>query len=246
MGGSCPCVQARDGIFVLAACIYAAVWSRVFLGADFGPLFAAFLRAPLDPPLAFAIWGSVFAVGLVMLGVGIRENLQDGHGAPVISSLVIIIACAAAMHHGWYLPRQEWGTVWMHISRGFYVALIAACCANLVMALGAQARELRRFSPPSHLRQDRIERQHASFQASAELDRLAAERDLYQLESREAPKRLGEIEAILRIPEVRRMSLKALHPDAHPAVSESERRALTARFQKALAVFDGIQADRRA
>lgn len=106
MFGACPCVSAREAVFGLALFICAAVWSPVFLGADFGTLWAAFVKTPSDPPIAFAIWGIGVAGGLVVLGVGIRQNIADGHGAPVLSSLVTITACAFAIHRQWYLPSS--------------------------------------------------------------------------------------------------------------------------------------------
>jgi hypothetical protein len=243
MFGSCPCVQARDGIFVLAACIYAALWWPVFFGTDFGPLLAAFLAAPLDPSIPFALWGTVVVAGLVLLVGGIRENLQDGHGAPVLSSLAVIFACAVAMHHGWYLPRRvEWGLVGMHISRGFYVASIAACCANLGMAYAARVRRLRRAAP-RHVHQahgatgdaENREMKARLAERAAELERLAAEN--------------SEMKAVLTFPGLRAVLYHTLHSDHHAAADAGERSARDEAVARLTAIYKRIgipRDDRRA
>jgi hypothetical protein len=123
MFGVCPCVNARDGVFVLAIGICLAVWSPVFLDADFAALLAAFLRTPLHPPIAFAIWLMGMISGLIILIAGIRENLRDGDGAPVLASLAIIIAAAVAIHRQWYLPRTI-GTSMPYLTEAFYIALL--------------------------------------------------------------------------------------------------------------------------
>jgi hypothetical protein len=44
--------RAGGGAFLLVSCTYTAVWSPVFLGDSFDALIAAFLRAPMHPPVA--------------------------------------------------------------------------------------------------------------------------------------------------------------------------------------------------
>lgn len=234
MFGSCPCVQARHGVFVLVACAYAAMWSPAFLGADFGALIAAFIAAPLDPPFAFAVWAAAAVAGAVMLGIGIRENLQDGHGAPVLASLVVIFACAVALHKGWYMPRPIWDVIVMHGTswgvyvapiafRGFHIAVIAACVTNLVMALAAQMRRMRRAAAT---------RRPAQGQAAnaQRIEALTAE--------------LAEARAVLTFPGVRAALLHTLHSDHHANAEAAERRARDEIIGKLTTIYQRIGVER--
>jgi hypothetical protein len=254
MFGSCRCVDARDGVFVLAFCIYAAVCSPVFLGSEFGPLLAAFIRTPLDPPLAFALWVTVVVGGVVLLAAGIRENLQDGHGAPVPSSLAAIAACAIAIHKHWYLPELH------YLTRGFYVALIAASCANLCMAYAARVRRLR-LDAPVHPQPafgpDETVGYRDLFVAYAERDaeQLRQIEDLTaQLAGRRRNTNVTDTEqlavehrdmkALLVFPGARAALLHALHPDHHADAPARVRNARTDAVAKLVAVYQRIGTER--
>jgi hypothetical protein len=134
---SCQCRRGGEAVFLLAACTFAALRSRVFLGGDFGALLASVVRPPHAVPLALVIWAVVAVAGLCLLAVGIRALLREGDSAPVLSSLAAIAVSALAIGCGWYLPGA-WGAAWPLASEGFYVSLIAAGGANLCLALGAR------------------------------------------------------------------------------------------------------------
>jgi hypothetical protein len=237
MLGSCPCVQARDGVFVLAAGVYAAVWSPVFLGADFGALVVAFLNAPTHPPLALVIWAAVIATGLVMLCIGIYEHLHDGDSAPVPLSVLAMIVCGAAMHFGWYLPR-DWGVLWMRSSQGFYVAVISAGGANLLVAVSALIWNFGFSAAIGHVT---LHGPAGGYSPQwQDVNRHAAEIEDLRGKYQDLLARNNELEAILRFPDVRRSILKVLHPDTQPRASDGERRQLTERFQKASAVLNSL------
>jgi hypothetical protein len=254
MFGSCRCVDARDGVFVLAFCIYAAVCSPVFLGSDFGPLVAAFVAAPLDPPLAFALWAAIVVAGVVLLVAGIRENLQDGYDAPVPSSLAAIAACAVAIHKQWYLPGLG------YLTQGFYVALIAACCANLCMAYAARVRRLRLAAPArplpafgpdetggyrdllaAYVERDAEHRRRIEA-LTAELTERRRNADVADPEQLAAENR--DMKALLAFHGVRAALLHALHPDHHADAPAGERNARTDAVAKLVAVYQRIDADR--
>jgi hypothetical protein len=264
MSGSCPCVNARDGVFVLAACVYAAYWSRIFLGTDFWPLLAEFMQAPLDPPLAFAIWGAVVVAGCALLIAGIRENLEDGHGAPVLSSLVAIFASAVAIRHGWYLPADI-GRLAPFISQGVYVALIAASCANLFMAVAARVRARRAalaalrpvrgvddtaLAEYSEVLAAYVERdgqnQRALAEAALQIEALTSQLAAARLVPDPVNKNLTadniDMQAVLKFPGVRAALLHALHSDHHAGVSVTERHARDEMVAKLTVVFKRIGA----
>jgi hypothetical protein len=74
------------------------------------------------------------------------------------------------------------------------------------------------------------------------IDRLTAEIESKNGMYRTALARIAELEALLRFPIVRKALLRALHPDTHPDMSDSERRAITAQFQKTLAQLNNLGA----
>ena len=266
MFGACPCVSAREAVFGLALFICAAVWSPVFLGADFGTLWAAFVKTPSDPPIAFAIWGIGVAGGLVVLGVGIRQNIADGHGAPVLSSLVTITACAFAIYRQWYLPSSI-NVRMPYATEAVYIALIAACCANLCMAYAARVRRLR-LAAPIRLQPAHDEAALAEYRSvlaeyvalDAEQRRKLAEnaRQIEVLTLQFAALRLNadtagtrqlaaenrDMKALLAFPGVRAALLHALHPDHHADVAARERSARDDAVGKLMTVYKRIGVDR--
>ena len=72
------------------------------------------------------------------------------------------------------------------------------------------------------------------------ISRLTAEIESKNSKYQTALARIGELEALLRFPVVRKALLKAFHPDTHPDMSDSERRALTAQFQKTFAQLNNL------
>ena len=73
------------------------------------------------------------------------------------------------------------------------------------------------------------------------IDRLTAEVENKNGLHQVAVARIGELEALLRYPVVRKALLRALHPDSHPDMNDGERRALTAQFQKTLAQLNKLR-----
>jgi hypothetical protein len=260
MFGVCPCISARDGVFVLAIGICLAVWSPVFLDADFAALLAAFLRTPLHPPIAFAVWLMGMIAGLILLIAGIRENLRDGDGAPVLSSLTIIIASAIAIHHQWYLPRTI-DTRMPYLTEAFYIALIAACGANLCMAYAARVRR----SPSAREIEDQ---QRAPDPHDAALDEYRnalaayAERDAEQIRriadlSAQLAARRGdaanyrqlgaenrEMKALLTFPGARAALLHTLHSDHHARATARELQMRDEALARLMAVYERLGEDR--
>ena len=269
MFGACPCVSAREAVFVLALLIYAAVWSPLFLGADFGTLWAAFFKTPLDPPLTFAIWGISFVCSLIALSVGIRQNIADGHGAPVLSSLVTISACAVAIHNQWYLPRTI-NPRMPYLTQALYIALIAACCANLCMAYAARVRRLRLASNiyrqhPAHTHDETALAEYRDVLAvyverDAEYRRELAERarQIEVLTAQLAARRRQvaaseherlvaenrEMKAVLAFPGVRAALLHTLHSDHHVDAKARERSARDEAVGRLTAIYKRIGVDR--
>ena len=236
---TCPCRRGGDGVFLLAACIFAALWSRVFLGGDFGVLVAEVMRPPHHLPVQLAVWASVAVAGLGLLVIGIRALVREGDSAPVRSSLLVLAAGAGALWCGWYLPRA-WGPLWSLGSEGFYLAVIAGATANLCLAFGAQVWMAGYVAAggdnamPRAVPFDLDEWRNIIERQAQDIERLTGDRA-------QAVEHARQLEAVLRFPAVRKSVLKALHPDAHAGADDRERRALTERFQKATAVFDRIE-----
>src|SRR5689334_11739357 len=99
--GACPitcgCRRGGEGVFLLATCVFAASWSAVFLGADFGELVAGLLYPPHALPLTLAVWLSVAGAGLSLTIIGIRALMREGDSAPARSSLAAMSASAVAL-----------------------------------------------------------------------------------------------------------------------------------------------------
>jgi hypothetical protein len=72
------------------------------------------------------------------------------------------------------------------------------------------------------------------------INRLTAEVEKKNGLHQVAVARIGELEALLRYPVVRKALLRALHPDTHPDMNDDERRALTAQFQKTWAQLNNL------
>jgi hypothetical protein len=260
MFGVCPCVNARDGVFVLAIGICLAVWSPVFLDADFAALLAAFLRTPLHPPMAFAIWLMGMISGLILLIAGIRENLRDGDGAPVLSSLAIIIATAVAIHHQWYLPRAI-GTRMPYLTEALYIALMAACCANLCMAYAARvrrsrlAKEIEDQRPAPDPRDAALDEYRDALAAYAQRDaeqirwiadlsaQLAARRP-DETNYRQLVAENREMKALLTFPGARAALLHTLHSDHHAGATAREQRVRDEAVTRLTAIYKRIGEDR--
>jgi hypothetical protein len=157
------------------------------------------------------------------------------------------------MSCGWYPPR-EWGQAWRLASEGIYVSLIAAGLGNVAFALAAQVwgagflAGVRRqpfqlsaapsgvnpfaSAPPTFDQQELqqvIDGQAEKISELIEDRRLAVE---YAL----------DLENVFAWPGVERAVKGALHPDR--GTTDSEKRVLTERFQKAAAVFDRLKKSR--
>jgi hypothetical protein len=237
------------------------VWSPVFLDADFAALLAAFLRTPLHPPIAFAIWLMGMISGLIILIAGIRENLRDGDGAPVLASLAIIIAAAVAIHRQWYLPRTI-GTSMPYLTEAFYIALIAACCANLCMAYAARMRRLRlaitieaRQSAPDP-RDAALDEYRGVLAAYAERDakqirqiadlsaQLFAARHPDETNYRQLVAESQEMKALLTFPGARAALLHTLHSDHHARATARELQMRDEAVARLMAVYERLDGDR--
>jgi hypothetical protein len=245
---TCKCRRGGEGVFLLAACVFAANWSPVFLGADFGELVAGLLYPPHALPLVLAVWLSVASAGLSLTIIGIRALLREGDSAPALPSLAAMSVSAVAMGWGWYLPR-EWGAVWSLGSEGFYLAVIAAGAANLCIAAASQVWMAGYIAAggdyiPRRAPGDLGEYRQIIERQAREIDSLIAERDRLTGDLAHASASVPDLQVVLLFPGVRTAVLKALHPDAHPGASDRERRAWTERFQKAAAVFDRLGAAR--
>ena len=229
---TCPCVRARDGFFVLGACGYTMLWSKVFLGGSVGDLLERMAYDPSKVPISLLVWCAATALGLVLLRIGIRENLRDGDVAPVVTSVIGVAACSAALAYGWF---PWWNVLLMHICKCFYVACIAGGVGNLLINVvstfwnaGYRAC-VRDFGADGYSRswRDKMRNQtEALTNLTTKYNELAAAN--------------SELEAILRTPGLRRLVLKADHPDLYPNVTEQERMAITAKFQKVSDVFDRL------
>jgi hypothetical protein len=228
------------GVFLIAACVFAALSWRMFLGRDFGGLVTDLVRVPHHLSLELIPWGAIAILGLWLALSGIRPALEEGDDAPWLPSLMAVAISLVAIWRGWY-PPAAWGAVWPLASEGFYVALTAAGGANLCLTLGARTWMMGYLaasdgngtprSLPGDLRKWRqiVERQ------TQQIESLTAE-------GARAIQRARETEAVLLFPTVKKSVLKALHPDGHPDAGSSERRLLTERFQQASAVFDRLGA----
>jgi hypothetical protein len=73
----------------------------------------------------------------------------------------------------------------------------------------------------------------ACHQLQKVIQRLTGEIEIISRARQAELARTKELETVLQFPLVRKTLLRALHPDSHPGMTDEERRALTAQFQKA-------------
>jgi hypothetical protein len=230
---SCPCRRGGDGAFLIAACVFAALHSWVFLGGDFGAMVTGLLHQPHDLPLSLAIWASVAAAGLWLLVIGIRALVREGDTPPALPSLAKIAAGAAALGWGWYLP-PTWGAVWSLGSEGFCFAMIAAGAANLCLALGSQVWMAGYVAAGGDHTRPRA--------VPFDPDKWRLILDRQEKELAAAAAENNEMKAVLAFPGVRPALLHALHSDHHAGASESERRIRDETFIKLTAIYQRIGA----
>jgi hypothetical protein len=230
---SCPCRRGGEGAFLLAACIFTALHSWVFLGADFVALVEGLLHSPHDLPLPLAVWMGVTAAGLCLLLIGIRAGVREGDSAAALPSVAKIAAGAAGLWWGWYLP-PAWGAVWSLGSEGFYLAMIAAGTANLCLAFGAQVWMAGFVAAGG----DHIRPRAVPF--DPDKWRIILDRQAKELAAAAAEN--NEMKAVLAFPGVRAALLHALHSDHHAGASESERRIRDETFIKLTAVYERMGA----
>jgi len=244
---TCECRRSPAGVFVLAACAWAAVFAPVMLGADFGAMLAGVFGAHVVA-LPLAAWALVAGAGLWLTLSGIAPAIEEGDKAgPWPLSLAAIGGGAVALACSWHLPAA-WGPFWPLASEGIYVSAIAAGAANVGLSLAARGYEAGytagmlasghgftaapSFDPGPW--QEVIEGQAAKIEAlTAECGRLE-----HEIARVGPPAR--DLQEVLLFPGVRKAVLKALHRDSHPGLADNEARAFDLRFQKASAVFQRI------
>jgi hypothetical protein len=148
----CPCWAVRDGAFVLAAVIWSAIFSQVFLGDRFGDLLLEAWHTPGMIPDPLIAWAIAFAIGMLRFLVGVRQAMRDGDAASVGASITGMIAAALALYKGWLFPVQDFGLGAHLASQGFFVAFFVAAIGNLWLALSVGQRRRRLLRPlvPAH------------------------------------------------------------------------------------------------
>jgi hypothetical protein len=226
---TCPCRRSAGGAFLLAGCVWTALWSRLFLGGDFGALVAALLRPPHAVAPALVLWCAIAAAGLWLALTGIRPALEEGDAAPWWRALAAAALGIFATHRGWHLP-EAWGVQWVVAGRGFVLSATAAAAATVCLALGARAWMMGFVAAGGE--------RFAAADWQNTIQEQEHEIALLRTECTRAIEDRHDIDTLLHDPLVKKSVLKALHPDAHPDAGDAERRALTERFQRAAGVFD--------
>jgi hypothetical protein len=233
----CPCRWGGKGAGLLALCAFAALHARVLLGADFGALVTGLVNPPHDLSLALAVWAVVAAAGGVMLVLGLRALLREGDSPAAKSAVAMIAAGATALWCRWY---PAWGAVWVLGIEGLYYATVAAAAANLILALGAQVWMAGHVAAGGdHVRPRAVPFDPDKWRLL--LEKQAKDIARLTADCTQTVEHAHQLEAVLRFPPVKKAVLKALHPDAHAGAGDLERRALTAQFQKASAVFEILE-----
>lgn len=115
---ACPCVQVRDGCFILMASLWAAYWVD-------------------KSPITWTIIAVAFGIGVMRLRTGIRQSLVDGDSVEPVPTLLVLGVCVMALWNGWnlFLPPL--------LIKGFYVSVVAACYGNLMLYSTARLRRER-------------------------------------------------------------------------------------------------------
>ena len=136
MSRRCPCTQVCSGVIVTAGCVYAALWSPVFLGAPFGALLAG-LPDSMTP--ALAAWAAALVYGVQRVAVGVAQNIRDRHGANIwwSSMCIAVAAYGLRVHRAFLLDMGEMAQL---AAGGLCIAVIAGHAANLVMGISAAWR----------------------------------------------------------------------------------------------------------
>jgi hypothetical protein len=218
-------------VISITLAVYAAVWSRVFLGDDFGALL--FAAANGHPSVALYFWACFTLGGCISLGIGIHAALNEYEEAPLGGWLAAMFACAVALSQGWGLPAAWSAGWWMHASRGVEFAVIAGGMMNLGLTLRARAwwagYRVGQFAIDDGGTLDALS------SARTALQRVIAERDALAERLANLPP-ARDLESFVEVLGGRRRVLAWLHPDG--CTSEAEKRDATARFQKASALLD--------
>jgi hypothetical protein len=200
-------------------------------------------------PLPLAGWAVAVGVGIWFTISGIRPALEEGDtGSSWLISLAAIGSGAAALSFGWHLPAG-WGAFWSLGSEGLYVASIAAGAVNVGLSLAARGYEAGYIAGAlgsgfgfADVRSPDLDRQWQEVinRQSIVIAALTADRDRLVDDLTRFGPPARDLQEVLRYDGVRRAVLKILHPDAHAAAGDRERRVLTERFQKASAVFEKL------
>jgi hypothetical protein len=145
LGGARRCV-------CVAAVIWSAIFSQVFLGDRFGDLLLETWHTPGMIPDPLIAWAIAFAIGMLRFLVGVRQAMRDGDAASVGASITGMIAAALALYKGWLFPVQDFGLGVHLASQGFFVAFFVAAIGNLWLALSVRQRRRRLLRPlvPAH------------------------------------------------------------------------------------------------
>lgn len=138
--------RAGAGAALLVACGYVAYWSRVFLGADFGTVIAAAIRAPGNAPFGLYVWTACLVLGLVWLKVGLSGVLPPRNIMVTFwSAVCVALFTWAAL--SWYLPRA-WGRDWVPyvnlVLRGIYLSLLAESVVHFLLSLRGRSGDARK------------------------------------------------------------------------------------------------------
>jgi hypothetical protein len=238
MPATCPisCRRAGNGVFLVTAATYTALWSKVFLGGDFDGLVSAFIRAPQSPSLGLIGWTLTMMAGLCMIGIGLRAVPIDSNDVPVRSWLIAAAAAGAVLLWGSYLPGA-----WMLAVRGTCFAVIAAAVTNACLALhgavwwsGFDAGEAYADHAGGSL---------PDYELADTIERLTAERDQLADELAQTSAPANDLAIFVEVIGGRRKLLAWLHPDR--VKGEAEKQAATVKFQKASALLDRIEGKNR-
>jgi hypothetical protein len=217
---------------IAAGCGYAACFSPIFLGGNFGQLFDAARRAPLafEATFAFYLWLIVFAAGIwwIYQACRARDSFTD---PPDPKSMLwsggSMLLCSVAVYKEWYLPSAHWGEFLHLASGGLWVAFYGRNVGAMWLTIRAFRNDP---SPPA------VNCEHGGELAECrEVIAAYMERDEHY---RALLKDLG---LVLAVPGMRRAVLGRVHPDR--ATSDQERRALTHISQVAERMFRDLNTD---
>ena len=130
--------RGTEGIWLLAASVYAAIWFPVFLGQSLGDLAQGLARAPADHPGA-AVFFIAATLGLLWTVTGVRVARRGGDRDWMAAFWAALLAgvCLGLLWWRWFpSPAQTFATLLeIAVFKTFYIATAAAGLMRLWLTM---------------------------------------------------------------------------------------------------------------